>query len=407
MDVVIFISFLALMVLIAFFTGRRGKSKMKEKIEKLARELEHYKIPQDQLEQVREELAQAMKDLEELEDESQFTIVGIPSGDSFTHETSDEYREALKEIRENQKKMVKDKTAVNYQDWTITGAPKAQSRQLTNHMISMALRAFNGEAQVAITKVKWNNYDASYNRIMKAFKAVNKLGTRTQVTIAEKYLNTVLYELQLVHELEEFLYEEKQEQAEIRARMREEEQAQKEAEKALKEAAQEEARWEKALAKAREEANQGMTKQLSEKVKELQAKLEEAAGKKARAVSLAELTKIGHVYVVSNIGSFGEDVYKIGMTRRFEPMDRVKELSSASVPFPFDVHAMIYSEDAPALERALHKELEGTEVNKMNSRKEFFRVSLEDLTRIAEELGVQVKWTKTAEAREFRQTQEK
>ncbi len=119
---------------------------------------------------------------------------------------------------------------------------------------------------------------------------------------------------------------------------------------------------------------------------------------------MAQQTKCGHVYIISNIGSFGEEVFKIGLTRRLEPTDRVRELGDASVPFPFDIHAMIYSEDAPALESSLHKKFLASQLNKANKRKEFFRVDLKDIKSTVEEMGLKARWTIEAEAREFRET---
>jgi hypothetical protein len=113
---------------------------------------------------------------------------------------------------------------------------------------------------------------------------------------------------------------------------------------------------------------------------------------------------MGHVYVISNIGSFGEDVYKIGMTRRLEPMDRVIELGDASVPFPFDVHAMIRSDDAPTLEKHLHKHFMMDQVNKLNPRKEFFKLGIANIKQAVDELGIEAHWTLTADAREYRES---
>ena len=119
---------------------------------------------------------------------------------------------------------------------------------------------------------------------------------------------------------------------------------------------------------------------------------------------MAQQTKKGHVYIISNIGSFGEDVFKIGLTRRLDPNERVRELGDASVPFPFDVHAMLASDDAPALETELHRRFVERQVNKINKRKEFFRVSLTELRQVADELGLEASWTLTAEAAQYRET---
>jgi hypothetical protein len=121
-------------------------------------------------------------------------------------------------------------------------------------------------------------------------------------------------------------------------------------------------------------------------------------------LSMAQQTKRGHVYVISNIGSFGENVYKIGMTRRRDPLDRVRELGDSSVPFDFDVHAMITSDDAPTLEKQLHKHFVLNQVNKVNHRKEFFRATIAEIREELEKLGLQAQWTLVAEATEYRET---
>ena len=116
------------------------------------------------------------------------------------------------------------------------------------------------------------------------------------------------------------------------------------------------------------------------------------------------MTKCGHIYVISNIGSFGENVYKIGMTRRLDPMERINELGDASVPFKFDVHAMIFSEDAPALENKLHETFRDKSVNMVNMKKEFFRVSLEEIEKVVKDNYAEIEFTKIAEAKDYRET---
>lgn len=131
----------------------------------------------------------------------------------------------------------------------------------------------------------------------------------------------------------------------------------------------------------------------------------EAEAKSQRAISNAQLTKKGCVYVISNLGSFGDGVFKIGMTRRSDPLDRVKELGDASVPFPFDVHMMIRCDDAPALENALHNEFNLRRLNRVNLRKEFFRVSVEEIAAAVERHHGNVEYTADPEAIEFRNSQ--
>ena len=119
---------------------------------------------------------------------------------------------------------------------------------------------------------------------------------------------------------------------------------------------------------------------------------------------MAQQTKSGNVYVISNIGSFGENVYKIGMTRRLEPLDRIRELGDASVPFEFDVHSMIYCDEAPGLESLLHRKFLRLQMNKVNPRKEFFRISLADIKFEIDKMNINAKWTMTAEARQYRES---
>jgi hypothetical protein len=139
-------------------------------------------------------------------------------------------------------------------------------------------------------------------------------------------------------------------------------------------------------------------------MEKLQTELEEARALRQRALSMAQQTKAGHVYVISNIGAFGENVFKIGMTRRLEPMDRVKELGDASVPFSFDVHGIIYSENAPELEKLLHKEFDTRKLNLVNDRKEFFRISINEIERVVLKYDSKIELTKIAEAREYKES---
>ena len=177
-------------------------------------------------------------------------------------------------------------------------------------------------------------------------------------------------------------------------------------EKAKAEAEKEELKYQGLLDKMIEAARQAQGAELDRmnaQIAVLQQQLEEAK-KKERAISQAQLNKAGYVYVISNIGSFGEKVFKIGMTRRLEPQERVDELGDASVPFQFDVHAMIYHENAPELETKLHQLFEKFRMDKINPRKEFFRVSLDEIEQVARQYKADVAITKIAEAKEYRQS---
>jgi hypothetical protein len=317
------------------------------------------------------------------------------------------YQGKLDEIRERQKKLIKEKkAAVCRTEWTVNGS-KVEGRKQINQMLKLMLRAFNGECDAAVAKVRYNNVQVMETRIRKAYEAINGMAEVQTCHIANGYLKLKLEELFLAHEYQEKLQEEKEEQRRIREQIREEEIALRELEKARLDAEKEEKRYAEALRKATEEAERAVgekQQKLMWQVEELQRRLAEARTNKERAIAQAQLTRSGHVYVISNVGSFGEQVYKIGMTRRLDPLDRVKELGDASVPFPFDVHAIIYSEDAPALENKLHKLFHQRRVNLVNERKEFFRVTIDEIARAVRENHGEIEFTLAAEAAEYRKT---
>lgn len=321
--------------------------------------------------------------------------------------SSEQYQLTLEKIRGSQKVMIANKTAaVCHIAWEVNGS-RVEGRKQTDQTLKLILRAFNGECDAAIAKVKYNNVNVMEARILKSLEIVNKLAGVQQCYIAQDYLNLKLQELYLVHEYQEKVYEEKEEQRRIREQMREEEIARREIERALQEAERDEVRYAEALRRAREEVEKAVgekQQKLYGQIEELQRKLIEAQANRERAIARAQMTRSGHVYVVSNIGSFGDDVFKIGMTRRLDPLDRVRELGDASVPFQFDVHAMIYSEDAPGLETKLHQIFHQRRVNLVNERKEFFRVNLEELAAVVSKHDASIRLTRVAEAVEYRKT---
>lgn len=274
--------------------------------------------------------------------------------------------------------------------------------------IAFVVDAFNGKVDSILSKVKHDNYGKLEQKIKDAFSLVNYNGAAFRnARITEAYLESRLNELHWAVVAQELKRREQEQQRLIREQMREEERARKEYEKAIKDAAKEEAMLNKAMEKARamlEKAADDERAKYEAQLADLEVKLKEAEERSQRTISMAEQTKRGNVYVISNIGSFGENVYKVGMTRRINPLDRVRELGDASVPFPFDVHAIIESDDAPALETALHKELALMQVNKVNPRKEFFRVPLASIRALVEKRGLQASWTLAAEAAEYRES---
>lgn len=351
-------------------------------------------------------LTQQLEELDKVQNETAIHDLGFYSP-RYNFESSDIYRLRLENIREKQRQSLKDKEAAKcLAEWQVNGSRVAGRKQV-NDTLKLMLFAFNGEADVAISKVKYNNVRQAETRIKKTFELINKLGSTQQSYIATEYLNLKLEELYLAHEYQEKIYEEKEEQRRIREQMREEEIARREIEKALQDAEREESRYAEALQKAQEEVERSVGEKQAKflaQIELLQNRLNEVKANKERAISRAQMTRSGHVYVISNLGSFGEDVYKIGMTRRLEPMDRIIELGDASVPFRFDVHAIIYSDDAPALENQLHRKFSYRRINQVNNRKEFFRVSLDEITQAVREFHGEIEFTLLAEAVEYRKT---
>ncbi len=354
------------------------------------------------------ELEKLSKEVDTLRDVSEMQDFGLYEP-IFAFEDSERYKAKVKDVRSQQKFLIKHgHAAVCDTEWTVEGSA-AKGRKMVAKYIKLLLRAFNGESDSAISKARFDNVVKLRERIEKTFVALNKLGETNQIRITQEYLSLKLDELHLAYELAQQKQKEKEEQAEIKAQMREEEAARKEIEKAQKVAEKEEATYQKALEAARKElaeANESKQDALRKKIALLEKQFEDAHEQKARAISRAQLTKSGHVYVISNIGSFGNDVFKIGMTRRLEPVDRVRELGDASVPFRFDIHAMIYSDDAPALESNLHKHFASREMNRINTRREFYRVTLDEIEEAVSKLaGPDVDFVRTAIAEEFRQSE--
>ncbi|WEJ88031.1 MAG: DUF4041 domain-containing protein [Klebsiella huaxiensis] len=334
----------------------------------------------------------------------------------FEFDTSEAFQDAIRANRQRQKDMLRVKTALGAiyctTEWTVSGS-KTEGKKMTTRGINMTARAFNGECDAAIANTNFKNVTTMESRIYKAFDVLNKLNEVNQIHINHAYRDLKIEELQLTFEYRAKKQEEKEEQREIRAQMAEERKAQAEIDRAIREAEEEERRAQKALDKARKEMAEKLVKMTAEqaskyqeKIDALQDALTEAELKGQKALSMAQQTKRGHVYVISNIGSFGDNVFKIGMTRRLDPQDRVDELGSASVPFLFDVHAMIHSEDAPAMENSLHQRFSEKRTNLVNKRKEFFNVSLEEIkAAVFEVAGSDVDFIETASAQHYHETQ--
>jgi cell division septum initiation protein DivIVA len=305
----------------------------------------------------------------------------------------------LKSVREQTKHMVETRLA-------------AECDYAENYRRDTAVRfvvdAFNGRVDALLTEAEHENYGTIEQQIRDVFSIVNKNGEAFRnARILPTYLDARLAELKwavLAFALRE---RDREEQRRIKEQMREEEKVRRDYERALRETEEEETRIKKALEYTRQEVEHATTQERAKFEAQLVALTEQlkvAEEMNQRALSMAQQTKKGNVYIISNIGSFGEEVIKIGMTRRLEPMDRIWELSDASVPFDFDVHALIPCDDAPALEFLLHTAFEDQRINKVNMRKEFFKTSLERIRAIIANRGIEAEFTMHANAHEYRET---
>lgn len=313
----------------------------------------------------------------------------------FDFSDSEEYKDSIRRCREEQKRMVSDKSAVSANNnWTVDGS-KSKGQTMISRQTKLTLRAFNNECEAAIANVRWNNMNAMEKRIRTSASQIDGANASMNLQLDEDYIELRIKELRLTHEYREKQKAEKEERAEMARAEREEKKLLADAEAAEKK----EREYKRLLDKARSEVGADQSK-----IAELEALLAEAHSAAERAQAMATMTKSGYVYVISNVGSFGEDVVKIGLTRRLDPDDRVRELGDASVPFGFDVHAMIYSEEAPALESALHREFAERRINMTNFRKEFFRVGLEEVEEAVARLAPSASFFKDREAQEWHET---
>ena len=322
----------------------------------------------------------------------------------FEFASSLDYKEKLASVRAEQKQMIKDKKAVaGNTDWQVNGSA-AKGRKMVSDTQKLLLRAFNTECDEVVSKFKYTNFDASLTKIHKSAEAISKLGTIMNISIKPLYLELKVKELRLAFEYQLKKQEEKEAQREARAELREAAKLQKEIEEQRKKIAKEQTHYQTAYEKVLKQLETNPDNQeLLEKKKELENALEEIE-KAIKDVDYREANqRAGYVYVISNIGAFGENVYKIGMTRRLDPQERVDELGDASVPFKFDVHAMIFSDDAPALENALHKAFENRKLNMVNQRREFFNVTLEEIKEVVKKnFDKTVEFVDVADAEQFR-----
>lgn len=306
----------------------------------------------------------------------------------YSFSNSTEYKDKLFSVRSVQKAMLRAGSAATASSsWTVNGNASAGSK-IVGDLKQLLLRAFNSECDDAVEHVKYNNIEASEKKIRTSAATISRLGSSMGISLSGEYVDLKIEELHLAYEFAVAKQLEKERLKELRAEERERAKLEKEIAEARKKIEKEQSHYTKAVAQLQKQyksATPAERADLDVKIQELQAHLEELGASMEQIDYREANQKAGYVYIISNIGAFGENIYKIGMTRRLEPMDRIDELGDASVPFNFDVHALIFSDDAPALEAALHRAFEAKKLNMVNPRREFFNVTLDEIKKVVKE----------------------
>ena len=349
------------------------------------------------LNNLEKEIAETKASLIETQEIAMLQEVGVYQYTSVL-DTASGYSEKIAEIRSS----IKDRNIANggairaAQGWTVNGST-AEGSKMVKEFSKLMLRAYNGEVDDAIRTLKPFKLQAAVDRVNKVEQSIEKLGKTMQIEIDDSYHKLRVEEIRLTADFLAKKEEEKELQKEERLRLKEEEKAQKEFEREKEKLSKELMHHQAVLAKADETGNLKVIEEAKAKIAEVESSI---SGVEERVANI----RTGYVYVISNIGSFGESVLKIGLTRRIDPEERIQELSDASVPFKFDIHAIIFSADAVSLEKQLHQELDKYRLNKVNTRKEFFNTSPVHVKELLSKLNTEsiLTYKEEAEAPEWR-----
>lgn len=326
---------------------------------------------------------------------------------TFDFASSLDYKEELMKVRTLQKELIKKQNAVSgNMGWQVNGSA-AKGKKMVSDTQKLLLRAFNNECDDIVAKVKYTNFDASLDRIYKSAETISKLGNIMSIAVTRQYIDAKVKELRIAFEYQQKKQQEKEDLKAAREEQKEQAKIQKEIEEQRKKIEKEQNHYKSAYDKLLKQLD---TSPDNSELLEKKAELENHLGDIDKALSDIDYRqanmKAGYVYIISNIGAFGENVYKIGMTRRLDPQERIDELGDASVPFKFDVHAMIFTDDAPALENALHHAFDKRKVNMVNQRKEFFNVTLDEIKEVVKKnFDKTVEFVDVADAEQYRISQ--
>ena len=329
----------------------------------------------------------------------------------YNDETSDELKNKLEIANLEFKNFIKsDKAVLSTINYTIYDKKRAKEiKKDFKENRKQIIRCFESESNFIFSNLTIKNYDNSIKKIVKSFETLNIIFGIDDIRLNDNALKLKLNQLNILKQILVKKDEEKEAERLRKEQLREEEKVRHEIEKAKEKIEKEEKQFNNEISKMlsyMQKTTNDVEKEIyANKIKELEEKIKLLEKDKENVLQREANTRAGFVYIISNIGSFGEDVFKIGMTRRLEPMDRISELSSASVPFPFDVHALIFSDDAPALENALHKHFQDKSVNKVNLKKEFFKINIDELKEfILKELGQTIQFIDIPKAEQYRES---
>jgi hypothetical protein len=313
-------------------------------------------------------------------------------------ENADAYREMLRDLQDRIKSFVVDGSAILASDMFTFNNSLAKGRKMTGEFSKLMLRAYNAEADNCVRSLRNGNVVTAVKRLEASVASIEKLGSMMEMRVNPDYHALRVEELKLTADFQMKVQQEKEDAREERERLREERKAAQELAAERERLDKERAHYANALAALLAKGDETAVADLKQKIAEVEA---EIAQNDFRTANI----RAGYVYVISNVGAFGPDVVKIGMTRRLEPMDRIRELGDASVPFPFDVHALYFSDDAVTLENELHHAFAERRVNNVNERREFFFATPDKVREtLAAKLGSLLEYNDQPEANEYLQS---
>lgn len=333
----------------------------------------------------------------------------LPFKSKYAYTDSTEYETKLKEIKSQQREMKLNGQIVIFDKKFLIDNDEKNTNKFIKNLTKSTIDYFNIICQNYIRSVKITNYNKIRNDILKCANEIKCTNALLHLSISDEYIKSKIDELDIVNELNLKKEEEKEERRKLKEKLKEEEKVLKEIEERKAEIEEEEQkllnRKNDLIEQLKNETRFDVRDWDEQRIREINDRLDEINTQREELIEREANKKIGYVYIISNIGAFGENIYKIGMTRRLEPKERITELSGASVPFKFDIHALIFSYDAPALEAKLHKAFEDKKVNVVNQRKEFFNVTLDEIKKVViEKVDKSVKFIDYPEADEFRST---